>query len=228
MTAPPLDTVVRQIGDLQPHLPAVTSLAVAGAALGAVTLSAVWPVVRHVSLIAHEGAHAVMGSALGHKVTGVILSRNGDGETTIPTLRGRGAGIPTGLVGYLGPSLFGLGAAKLIAVGHILAVLWLALLALAILLPLLRTRFGVMSVLLTGGLLYLVARYAPVGAQEAVAYGIAWFLLLAAIKVVLMRGTDAGDAHLLRGLTYLPRGLWWFGWLVGTLVALVAGGSLLI
>jgi Peptidase M50B-like len=227
MTAPPLETVVHRIVELQAPLPAATSLLIGVAALGAVTLSATWVMLRHVSLIAHEGAHALMGSSLGHRVRGVILLRSGGGETLLPTIQNRGSGIPTGLIGYLGPSLFGLGAAKLIAVGHIVAVLWLALLALAVLFPLLRTTFGVISVILTGGLIYIVARYATVGAQEAVAYGIAWFLLLAAIKVVRLRGSDASDADVLNRLTLLPRGFWSSAWLAGTLIALVVGGSLL-
>jgi len=227
MTALPLDTVVHQIGAVQAHLPAATSLAVGAAALGAVTLSAAWAVVRHVSVIAHEGAHAVMGTGMGHRVTRVTMQPGGTGATLLRTNGGRGSGIAVAAIGYLGPSLFGLGAAKLISVGHVIAVLWLALLALAVLLIVLRGSFGVISVILTGGLLYLVARYATIGAQIAVAYGIAWFLLLSGIRGVLEDGSRAFDAGKLRELTYLPRGFWSLLWLVGSLAATLIGGTLL-
>ena len=47
-------------------------------------------------------------------------------------------------VGYLGPSAFGLGAARFIQFGHIVAVLWVTMLLLGLLLiklkPLVRVR----------------------------------------------------------------------------------------
>jgi Peptidase M50B-like len=91
-----------------------------------------------------------------------------------------------------------------------------------------RNGFGLAAVALTGVGIYLVARYAPVGGQIAVAYGIAWFLLVSGIRVVLLHGRDAGDAIALRKLTRLPRGLWAAIWLAGTAAALVLGGQLLV
>jgi len=233
MTALPLNTVMHQIGELQAPLPTATSIFIGVGALGVVTLSVAWVMVRHVSVIAHESAHAVMGSGMGGKITSVTMKRDGSGLTKVRSTGGRGSSIAVGVIGYLGPSLFGLGAAKLIAVGHAVAVLWLALLALAILLPVLRNSFSVISVILTGGLLYLVARYATIGAQIALAYGIAWFLLLSGIRDalelrrLLEEDPGAGDAGILRTLTYLPSGFWSSLWMVGTVAALVAGGSLL-
>jgi hypothetical protein len=227
MSAPPMDTVMHRIGELQAQLPAGASLLIGVAALGAVTLSAVWMIVRHVSVIAHEGAHAVMGSGTGQQITSLRLNRDGTGATYSLSRQGRGSDIAVAFIGYLGPSLFGLGAAKLISIGHIVAVLWLGLLALAIVLVTLRTWFGVTSVILTGGLLYLIARYAAVGAQEAVAYGIAWFLLLSGVRGVLEDGSRAADAGYLRQVTHIPRGLWSLLWLAGSVAALIIGGSLL-
>ena len=114
-----------------------------------------------------------------------------------------------------------------------ITVLWLALLALAILLPVLRNSFGVVSVVLTGAVLYLVARYTVIGTQIAVAYGIAWFLLLSGVRDVLeLRRLleyrpDENDAATLKALTFMPRGFWSSAWLVATLAAVVVGGSLL-
>ena len=75
---------------------------------------------------------------------------------------------------------------------------------------------------------YLVACYAPLGAQIAVAYGIAWFLLPSGVGVVPQRGRDAIDAIALRELTRLPRGLWAGLWLAGSTAALAIGGGLLV
>jgi hypothetical protein len=198
------------------------------AALGAATLPGISPLTQHVNTMAHEGAHAAMGSVMGRRVTAVTMRGNGEGRTTLAPSRGAGF-IAAGIAGYLGPSLFGLGAAKVIQVGHSVAVLWLALLALACLAVMVRRNgFGLAAVVMTGVAIYLVARYAPVGAQIAVAYGIAWFLLVSGVRVVLQHGRDAGDAIALRELTRLPRGLWAGLWLAGTAAALIAGGGLLV
>ncbi len=222
-----MDAVMHRIGELQAQLPAGTSLLIGVAALGAVTLSGVWLIVRHVSLIAHEGAHAAMGSGTGKKIMSIRLNPDGTGVTSMLSGQGRGSDIAVTFIGYLGPSLFGLLAAKLIDVGHIDAVLWLGLLALAISLTMLRNWFGVISVIFTGWLLYLVVRYATIGTQDTVAYGIAWFLLLSGVRGVLEDGSRAADAGHLRQITHLPRGLWSLLWLAGSVAALVIGGSLL-
>jgi hypothetical protein len=223
-----LAAALHEIGQLQPHLSGTTSVLVGVAALGAATLPGISLITQHVNTMAHEGAHAVMGSAMGSKVTAVTMRGNGEGRTTLAPSGGAGY-VLAGVVGYLGPSLFGLGAAKLIQVGHGVAVLWLALLALACLaVTVRRNGFGLAAVSLTGVGIYLVARYAPAGGQIAVAYGIAWFLLVSGIRVVLLHGRDAGDAIALRELTRLPRGLWAAIWLAGTAAALVLGGQLLV
>jgi hypothetical protein len=223
-----LEAALHGIGQLQPHLSGATSVLVGVAALGAATLPGISLITQHVNTMAHEGAHAAMGSAMGSKVTAVTLRGNGEGRTTLAPSGGAGY-VLAGAVGYLGPSLFGLGAAKLIQIGHSVAVLWLALLALACLAVMVRRNgFGLAAVALTGVGIYLVARYAPVGGQIAVAYGIAWFLLVSGIRVVLLHGRDAGDAIALRKLTRLPRGLWAAIWLAGTAAALVLGGQLLV
>ncbi len=99
---------------------------------------------------------------------------------------------------------------------------------LAILLPVLRTSFGLVSVIVTGGLLFFVARYTTAAIETIVAYGLAWFLLLSGVRVVLAHGRGADDAGFLREATRLPRTLWSGLWLTGTVVALAVGGSLLV
>ena len=67
--------------------------------------------------MAHEGAHALVGFFLFRSVRGVTLYSDGTGATEISPTTGFGA-IPIALAGYVGPSAFGLGAAKLIEPGY--------------------------------------------------------------------------------------------------------------
>ena len=71
--APSLNTVLSRIGETQAPLPAAAAVLVGLAALAAVSLQEIWLVARHVNVIAHEGAHAAIGSAAGRKVRGVTL-----------------------------------------------------------------------------------------------------------------------------------------------------------
>ena len=153
---PSLGAALSRIGETQVPLSAQAAVLIGVAALAAVGVSQFWLVTRHVGVIAHEGAHAVMGLGTG-RVRRVMLNPDGTGTTYLQLPRGS-AHVAAGLAGYLGPSAFGLAAAALIAAGHIVAVLWLVLLLLALLLVLLvRTAFGVVLILVIGGLLYLVA-----------------------------------------------------------------------
>jgi cytochrome b subunit of formate dehydrogenase len=136
--------------------------------------------------------------------------------------------VTASFAGYLGPSAFGLGAAKLIEVGHIVAMLWLTLILLAVLLVVLRKVFSYVPVLATGALIYLIARYASVGANIATAYAVAWFLLISGVRMVLDHNLDAKDAQNLAGMTYIWRGFWVLLWLAGSVGAVVVGGSWLV
>ncbi len=219
--------MLHEAGALQTPLPAPAAVLAGLVALVMVAVQELWRIVRHVNVIAHESAHAVIGSSFGRQVSGMKVNSNGTGATGL--IPGTGPGfLIAGMVGYLGPSAFGLGAAKLISVGHSVAVLWLALLALALLLPVLRTPFGFASVIGTGFLIFLVARYAALGVQIFVAYGIAWLLLLSGLRVVIEHGRSAGDAHDLAQATHIPRLIWVGLWLTGSVFALAIGGSLLV
>jgi hypothetical protein len=50
---------------------------------------------------------------------------------------------------------------------------------------------------------------------------------LCGVRSVLEHRAEAGDADKLRKITSLPRGLWYRLWLVGTVLALVYGSTLL-
>jgi hypothetical protein len=217
-----LATSLHGLGDLKP-LPAPVSVLIGLAAFAVVFLQTA----EHVNTIAHEGAHALVGSIFGRKVAGVRLERNGTGRTALEPAKGPGF-VVAGIVGYLGPSGFGLLAAKLISLGSAAAALWLAVILLAILLPLLRNWFGVLPVVVTGGLIFAVVGYATAGLVTVVAYGLTWFLLLSGVRVVLVHNTGAVDAQILRSLTNIPKTLWVGLWLICTVLALIVGGGLLV
>ena len=219
-----LQAALSRIGETQPQLPAAVSVGIGLAALAAVGIQEIWLLLRHVSAIAHEGAHAIVGSAVGRKIKGVTLRPNATGETNTA-----GAGsVAIGVAGYLGPSAFGLLAAKMIQLGHSVAVLWLTLILLAALLLTVRNPFGFVPVLATGGLVYIVARYGSAGADSVLAYGVSWFLLLSGIRVVVDHGAKAKDADILHGLTKIRPGVWSWLWLILTVAALGLGGSMLV
>jgi hypothetical protein len=197
------------------------------AAFGTIAFQASWLVVRHINVMAHEGAHAVTASLLFREVDSIKLNADATGATS----RSDGStpvNIVIKFIGYVGPSLYGLGAAKLIESGHIAAVLWIALFLLAVLLLQLRMSFGIVTVILAGALVFLVLRYTPARDQVLAAYAIAWLLLLSGVRMVLEHGSGAGDAQDLRGLTHLPRFLWFLLWLAATLTAVAAGGKWLV
>jgi len=207
-----------------PHLVAEpTGLVV----LIAFVIGGTWRFARHIGVIAHEGAHVVAGRSVGHKVTSVKLYRNATGETN--TL-GPDSFRPVLILfaGYLGPSLFGLAAACLIALDQITLALGLALACLAIMLIFIRNLFGVISVVLNGALVFLVLRYGTPQAQTVAAYILSWFLLFSGVRWVLMHGTGAKDAINLAKATRIPKFVWVIFWLAITVAALWAGGHLLI
>lgn len=223
----PLGAELARIGQVQARLPGPVAVLIGVVALGAALLPDIWMITKHVNTIAHEGAHATMGSAMGRRVLGVTMRRDGNGQTAVQS--GEKAGSVTLLViGYLGPSFFGLAAAKLIQLGHIVAVLWLAMALLLCMLVVIRRSFGVLTVIGTGVVLFVVAGYASVGAQVIAAYLIAWFLLVSAVRMIRDHGVQAADATELRRLTRVPQGFWSSLWLIGSLAALGLGAVLLI
>jgi hypothetical protein len=226
MTAASLAAALERIGLVQKQLPAVTSVLMALVAIAAV-LPASWSVTKHLQVMAHEAAHATMGSALGLKIRGIQFNRDGGGETD-PGPRGSGANFLLLLVGYLGPTTFGIGAAALISAGYIIAVLWIAVVALVAILSVLRRSFGVVTVLSALILLFLVAGFTPLGVQVAAAYALAWFFLVAGLRRITELGKESDDGGKLRDLTRIPKGFWYRFWLVGTVAGLLFGAVLLI
>jgi hypothetical protein len=60
--------MARRIGEIQPRLPAGTSLGIGLAALVSVAFPPTWMFVRYFATMAHEGSHAAAGSLLGFKI----------------------------------------------------------------------------------------------------------------------------------------------------------------
>jgi len=203
-----MPSLVLTLGDMsttQAPLPGLDAALIGLASLVVVVPQILWPLAEHLNVMAHEGTHAITGSILGFGIKGVEINPIAEGGTDYrrPTLGPRR--VVTAFVGYLGPSAFGLAAAKLITLGHIIAVLWLAVI-----------------------FLVLLTRYASAGLQVVMAYAMTWVLLLSGVRVALQDGANAGDADTLTGITRLPRQLWALLWLAGTLGALYLGVRLLV
>ena len=219
------------------NLPSVTQIpdtlsGAAAALIGLVALAVVAPIagyqfIRHGTVMAHEGAHAVFGSLAGRKISGIALNPDATGGTLVGPGGCLGS-IIVGFAGYVGPSLFGLGAAWAIHLGHSESVLWVALFLLVMLAFMLRRSYGMITVVFVGALVYLVGHYLPQGAQIVAAYFLTWLLLLSGVRRVLEIGALSSDGANLSQLTMIPRVIWYLLWLAVSLGALALGGKMLV
>ena len=219
------------------NLPSVTQIpdtlsGAAAALIGLVALAVVapiagWQFIRHGTVMAHEGAHAVFGSLAGRKISGIALNPDATGGTLVGPGGCLGS-IIVGFAGYVGPSLFGIGAAWAIHLGHSGSVLWVALFLLVMLAFMLRRSYGMITVVFVGALVYLVGHYLPQGAQIVAAYFLTWLLLLSGVRRVLEVGPQSSDGANLSQLTMIPRLIWWLIWLAATLGAVALGGKMLV
>ena len=196
-------------------------------ALAAVALTAGWQFIRHGTVMAHEGAHAVFGSLAGRKVSGIKLNADATGGTFVAPGGCLGS-LFVGFAGYVGPSLFGLGLAWFIHLGYGESVLWVTLFLLVVLAALLRWSYGIITVVFVAALVYLAGRYLPQGVQIVAAYFLTWLLLLSGIRRVLEVGPQSSDGANLSQLTTIPRLIWWLLWLAATVGALALGGKMLV
>ena len=204
----------------------------AAAMIGLVALAVVapiagWQFIRHGTVMAHEGAHAVFGTLAGRKISGITLNADATGGTFVAQ-GGCLGNIIIGFAGYVGPSLFGLGAAWAIHLGYSESVLWVTLFLLVILAFMLRRSYGMITVVFTGALVYVVGHFTPRGVQIVAAYFLTWLLLLSGVRGILYRGADSSDGANLSQLTMIPRLIWWLLWLAATLGAVALGGKMLV
>ena len=196
-------------------------------AAAAVASRRVWPVTRTVVTIAHEGGHALAAVATGRRLHSVRVLHSSAGVTVT---EGNPAGpgiILTALAGYLAAPLLGLGAAALLAAGHLLSVLLLTLAGLAGLAISIRNAYGLLAVCLTAAAVVAVLWQGSALPEAVLGYAMTWFLLFGGVRPVLELQRDrrrrpgtSNDADQLARLTGLPGGLW-----VGVF-GLVAAGAL--
>ncbi|TQM68465.1 peptidase M50B-like protein [Actinomadura hallensis] len=208
---------------------------VALVALAAVVHGPTWRVARNTVTIAHEGGHALVALLTGRKLDGIKLHSDTSG-VTVSRGKPHGPGmILTALAGYVTPPLLGLFFALLLAAGRITLMLWFSLALLAAMLIMIRNAYGVLSVVATGAIIFAVSWLGSAEVQAGFAYLAAWFLLFAAARPVVelqrmraRRMAPTSDADQLAHLTGVP-GLAWVGLFAATaLLALLAGGALLL
>ncbi|MEV0902200.1 M50 family metallopeptidase [Actinoplanes sp. NPDC049802] len=218
----------------QPDPPGTLVLLTAVAGFLAVAIRPVWRVARNAVTIAHEGGHALFALLTGRRLRGIRLEFDTSGLTL-------SAGRPTGigmiltlLGGYIAPSLVGVLGAWLLGGNRITLLLWLAVVLLLLMLINIRNLFGVVSLLVTGAIVFAVSWYAEPDVQAAFAYTGVWFLLFGGIRPVFelqslrrrgrMRDSDPDQ---LARLTHLPALFWVTVFLVVNVAALLAGAFLL-
>ncbi|MFV2108934.1 M50 family metallopeptidase [Micromonospora sp. LOL_015] len=214
--------------------PPLLVLITAAVALAAVLTRLPWRIGRNAITIAHEGGHALIALLTGRKLKGIRLHSDTSGLTL-------SAGRPTGLgmiltllAGYVAPSLVGLAGALLLGGNRITLLLWIAVALLLAMLVMIRNLFGIVSILVTGGVVFAVSWFAGPDVQAAFAYTGVWFLLIGGVRPVgeLQRLRAQGrspesDADQLAWLTRVP-GLVWVGFFgLINLAALFIGALLL-
>ena len=211
----------------QAPLPAGEAVLIGLAALAVMLIPFLWPLVDHFYTMGHEGTHAAFASLLGFPLAGVIVNADNEGLTSYYGSDGPRR-VLVSFSGYLGPSAFGVAAAKLISLGQPVTVLWLAVVLLGLLLFLIRKSFGILSVPAVITLIAVVLHNGHARTEVIAAYAMAWLLLLSGLRIAAAHGADAGDAYTLNEVTHLPRRLWALLWLAGTFAALLYGGRLLV
>jgi hypothetical protein len=204
-----------EVTGTQPAPPSWLVLTAAGIALLVVLAPASWRISRNAVTIAHEGGHALIAVLTGRRLTAVRLHSDTSGLTVS---RGKPTGLGmvlTAVAGYIAPSLLGLGGAWLLSGHRITALLWISIVLLVLLLIMIRNAYGVLSLIVTGGLVFVVSWFAGPEVQAAFAYLAVWFLLLGGVRPVIelqakrhRREAPDSDADQLQRLTHLPALLW--------------------
>jgi hypothetical protein len=230
-----LSELWREITAVQPDQPRWLVLTAASVALATVAYRPAWRIARNAVTIAHEGGHAVAALLTGRRLSGIRLHADTSG-VTVSYGKPHGFGmVLTALAGYIAPSLFGLAGAALLGIGHITALLWASVGLLALMLLMLRNFYGLLAVLATGALAFIVSWFADARVQAGFADLAVWFLLFGGVRPVFelqwqRRSGRApnSDADQLAKLTRAPGALWVTVFVLVTLGAAVLGGHWLV
>jgi hypothetical protein len=210
-------------------------LACAAAALLVVLVERVWLVARNVVTIAHEGGHALVALLVGRSLSGVQLHSDTSG-VTVSRGKPHGPGmVATTLAGYITPSLLGLGFAALLTAGRVTVLLWTSIGLLAAMLVMVRNAYGVVSIVVTGLVVFLISRFTSIPVQAGFAYFFTWFLLIAGVKPIWelqrkrsRRRSPDSDADQLARLTGVPGLVWVFVFGIVAVAALALSASWLV
>ncbi len=228
-----LGDIWRRAVTVQPPPSLRTTLLIGIAALVLVSIRLTWRPVRMVATMAHEAGHALTALVSGRRLAGIRLHADTSG-LTLSKGRPRGPGMVLTLMGgYPAPTVLGLGAAVLLGLGYSAGVLWLLVAACVVMLALIRNAYGLLVVLVAGGILAAVSWLAPAVVLSGVAVIVVWLLLLSAPRplVELARSGRAGrgsDVDQLARITVLPGWAWLaFFWLF-TVAGLAAGSYLML
>lgn len=210
-----LGDVWQEVLSVQPEPERWIVIATAILALASVTLGPPWRVARNVVTIAHEGGHALVALLSGRQLTGIRLHSDTSGVTVS---RGRPTGIGmilTVFSGYVAPSVIGLLGILMLMSDRITALLWLSIVVLAAMLLMIRNIYGVVSIVVTGAIVFGVSWFTPPEVQAAFAYLFTWFLLFAGVRPVFELQSQRrrspsphSDADQLARLTGVSGTLW--------------------
>lgn len=221
------DAVLHHALSVQPAPPQWLAIGACVLALVIVASARAWPLARTVVTIVHEGGHAIVALATGQRRVRIRLYRDTAGETRS---RGRTDGVGVALTaaaGYPAPALIGLGAAALLAVGHLTAMLLLGLVFLIALAIAVRNPYGLVAVIITAAAIAVVCLYASPVVQAGFGYVMTWFLLFGSLRPVIELQRDRrrgrgwrSDADQLARLTSVPGGAWVAGFGLIALAAL--------
>jgi len=210
-----LGDVWQEVLSVQPEPESWIVIAAAVLALAAVLLGPPWRIGRNVVTIAHEGGHALVALLSGRQLTGIRLHSDTSGVTVS---RGRPTGIGmilTVFAGYVASSVIGLLGILMLMSDRITALLWLSIVVLAAMLLMIRNVYGVVSIVVTGAVVFGVSWFTPTEVQAAFAYLFIWFLLFAGVRPVFelqaqrrRNPSPHSDADQLARLTGVPGTLW--------------------
>ncbi len=166
----------------------------------------------------HEAGHAAAAMVTGGGVYTINVDTP-DSGVTVTWCRSRVSEVLTTVAGYATPALAGLGAAALLHQGRVSAVLTITVITMVVLLVVARGLLTVVTVVVVGGSAFAALRWGTPTVAQAVAYSLAWLLLISEIDglrvLVTNRRAGAGgknDATDLAAITHVPGILWIAGW----------------
>ncbi|MFJ4657258.1 M50 family metallopeptidase [Nocardia sp. NPDC088792] len=226
-------TIMDRLSSTQSAPPWQLVIGTGVAALLLVVFHPTWRVLRNGVTIAHEGGHAFTALLTGRRLNSIRLHSDTSG-VTVSSGKPYGLGmILTTAAGYPAPALLGLAYAALLGAHRITLMLWLTIVLLAVLLLKVRNWYGLLSILVTGGVVFAVSWLGSDTVQAVLAYLAAWFLLLAAVRPVIelqrnRRYEPNSDADQLAYLTRIPGLVWVLAFGAIALCSLVFGARLLL